>query len=50
MARIINDSQLYVTMFSYNIVAMNDNIVRDTTSPMDAANGVAMLSGFKLNL
>lgn len=34
-------------MFSYNVEAINDNMVRDTTSPMDAANGVAILSGFK---
>lgn len=29
---------------------MNDNMVSDTTSPIDAANGVAILSGFQLHL
>lgn len=29
---------------------MNDNTLIDTTSPMDAARGVARLSGFILNL
>lgn len=30
--------------------AMNDNIDNDTTSPIEAAKGVARLSGFRLNL
>lgn len=30
--------------------AIEDRILRDTTSPIDAANGVAKLSGFILNL
>lgn len=29
---------------------MKDNTLNETTSPIDAANGVATLSGFKLNL
>lgn len=29
---------------------MKDNTLNDTTSPIDAASGVATLSGFKLNL
>lgn len=29
---------------------MNESMVSDTTSPIDAANGVAILSGFQLNL
>lgn len=29
---------------------MKDRILNDTTSPIDAANGVAKLSGFILNL
>lgn len=37
-------------ILSYNVDAINDNMVRDTTSPMLAANGVAKLSGFKFIL
>lgn len=29
---------------------MNDSMVSDTTSPIEAAKGVARLSGFRLNL
>lgn len=36
--------------FWNNIVAINDNMVSDTTSPIEAAKGVARLSGFRLNL
>lgn len=41
---------LYLPKLSYNNEAIKDNMVRETTSPIDAANGVAILSGFQLNL
>lgn len=37
-------------MFSYSSDAINDRMLSETTSPMDAASGVAKLSGFILNL
>ena len=37
-------------MFSCNTDAINDSTLNDTTSPIEAAKGVAKLSGFKLYL
>lgn len=38
---------LYLPNFENKSDAMNDNMLSDTTSPIEAAKGVARLSGFK---
>lgn len=37
---------LFIPKFSKSSDAINDKTLNETTSPIDAANGVAKLSGF----
>lgn len=38
---------IYLPIFSNKVDAIKDNTVNETTSPIDAANGVAQLSGLR---